>query len=228
MVFKPRILGICLAVFTIYITAQPLMAQTKRHSSGPIDLQFDSLQAVFQPPDGGAPDNTGNGSSRNEYRCPDDQVAMRPLLPDSGYGLTFQERPEIFVEIPETSAQAVLLVFRNASGTFYYDAQLPIHTVDGIARFQLPEDAPGLEPNQTYQWALSFICNEHFNLNDPTITGWVSRQVLSTDTEQAIAAYRNDEHIQWLGENGYWYDLVRLWHDLNHLRSSDGKFDSET
>lgn len=228
MTFKPRILGICLAALAVHIISEPLMAQTKRHSMERIDLLFNGLQAVFQPPDGGAPDNTGNGSSRNEYRCPDDQVAMRPLLPDSGYGLTFQERPEIFVEISETSAQTALLVFRSTTGTFYYDAQLPIQAIDGIARFQLPEEAPALEPNQTYQWALSFICNEHFSLNDPTITGWVNRQVLSADTKQTIATYRNDEHIQWLGENGYWYDLVRLWYDLNHLHQVDSKLNSET
>lgn len=224
MLLRPPLLRTYLTLLMLFcISCLPSMAHTHTESPEQVNLQLSRLTAIFRPPERGAPDNTGNGSSRDYLRCAEDQSVMQPLLPEGRYGLTFQARPEIFVEISETSAQEALLVFRNETDGFYYQEQLPIQINHGVAKFQLSEEAPPLSPNQTYQWALSFICNEHFSLSDPMMIGEVTRHTLSADAEQTIGTFREDEQVEWLGANGYWYDLVKIWLRLHHPSLADSQ-----
>ena len=140
-----------------------------------------------------------------------DDPFMQPLLPESNYGLTLDVRPEIFVEIPQTSAQKVLLVFRSDADNDIQRTFLPIPTTaetDPIVGFRLPDGLPGLTAGETYQWSLTFICGDYFALTDPTVMGWVHRQTQTAELDAELAARSPQAQIEWLGNNGYWYDLA--------------------
>ncbi|NJM97740.1 MAG: DUF928 domain-containing protein [Phormidesmis sp. RL_2_1] len=164
----------------------------------------------FRPPRSGQPLTTGNGSSRDGLRCNAAEPSMQPLLPADKYGWSLEARPEIFVDISETSATQALLIMRGENDTDYLLARLPITNTNGIVGFRLPDHVPALIPNQTYQWSLSFICGDYFTLNDPTITGWVRHIEKSPESEQVLNTRSAQEQAEWLSENGYWYDLAAL------------------
>ncbi|MEM9215124.1 MAG: DUF928 domain-containing protein [Cyanobacteria bacterium P01_F01_bin.150] len=169
---------------------------------------------LFRPPNTGVPSNTGNGSSRDILRCSYDEPLMQPILPapeDGAYGLTLKARPEVFVEIPHTSAQEALLVFRNEANGDVQRVFLPIPTAENEAAmvsFRLPDESPGLVVGETYQWSLTFICGDYFTLNDPTIIGWVQHQEKTAEIDELLTERSPQAQMEWLGINGYWYDLV--------------------
>lgn len=162
---------------------------------------------LFRPPNTGRPKDTTNGSSRDGIRCLVEEPLMQPLLPEGRYGLTTKARPGIVVDIPETSAQQVLLSIRNESDNSVYQAMLAIPETSGPVSFRLPEDAPPLAIDQTYRWSLTFICGDYYTPGDPAVVGWVRRVEPSAEMTESMAARSPDEQAQWLSENGYWYDL---------------------
>ena len=102
----------------------------------------------------------------------------------------------------------MLLVFRNESRTDFQEVILPIQSTNRIKKFQLPAETHGLSTGETYQWSLSFICGDYFTLNDPSITGWVRRTEITPEIQQILAEPSRQRQAEWLGNNGYWYDLV--------------------
>ncbi len=162
----------------------------------------------FRPPNSGQPRSTGNGSSRSGgLRCNADEPAMQPLLPADNYGWSLAEQPEIFVDVSGTTARQALLIMRSEDGSDYRQAFVPVPKAAGFSGFSLPDSAP-LATDQTYQWSLSFICGEYFTLSDPMINGWVRRTESSPAIEQLLSEGSLQEQVQWLSENGYWYDLT--------------------
>lgn len=177
----------------------------------------------FRPPTTGVPSSTGNGSSREGLRCSVDDPFMQPILPDPKdglYGFTLEQRPEIFVEIPKTSAQKALLVFRHETDGDTQRVFLPIPAMGSegaTVSFRLPDEVPGLLIGETYQWSLTFICGDYYSLNDPTVIGWVQRQEQTAELDEVLGTRSPQAQIEWLGENGYWYDLVARLTDTSNL-----------
>lgn len=221
----PLPVSVCLGILTSYSSVGlPVMAQqnnapssaspstsTARTELSSRSTLLETVLERFQPPATGAPDSgtVGNGSSREGFRCSMNEPFMQPLLPNERYGLTFAERPEIFVNIPSTSAKEVLLVFRNEADTDHRQVFLPVPETVGMVGFQLPDTIDGLAIGQTYRWSLTFICGHYFTLNDPSITGWVRRVESTPEADQVLAERSPDDQLEWFSENGHWYDLTQ-------------------
>lgn len=174
---------------------------------------LDQWLTEFKPPDIGRPETAGNGSSRRPLSCSPDEAVIAPLLPADRFGLTLKDHPQIFVDMPATSAKQVFLTFRGESPEDYRQAMVPISPQTGWVGFGLPEDAPALTPGVTYEWSLTLVCGNFMTLNDPILTGWVHRTEL--ETSQSVV-HTPEAMAQWLSENGYWYDLVDLVVDRAH------------
>lgn len=167
----------------------------------------------FKPPDVGRPETAGNGSSRRPLSCSPDEAVMTPLLPADRFGLTLKDHPQIFVDMPETSAKQVFLTFRGESTEDYHQTLVPITNQTGWVGFGLPDNAPALTPGVTYEWSLTLICGDFMTLNDPIVTGWVHRAEVDTSQTMDNAP---EAMAQWFSENGYWYDLVDLVADRSY------------
>lgn len=216
---KPFLLAI-----TFFLTASTLPAhadqsiqatgQSAGQSAGqsPVQTLLSVLASTFQPPEDDAPQQTVPAGSRDEARCGGDSASMRPLMPDADYGLTASERPALWMEMPDTHAQEVLLVFQTEGGDDYARAQLPIPQANdqGFVQFQLPETAKGLAQGENYHWTLSILCEGYLSPNDPLFSGQIKRVAPSKEVAQTLANTSVANQVAILQGAGYWYDMVSL------------------
>jgi Domain of Unknown Function (DUF928) len=175
-------------------------------------------KVIFTPPpnDKKPKKTSGAGSRGGECRQAystkvssevSDKASAKPplmaLMPAANTGLTLAERPSFWIYVPVTSAkQAVLSLYENGSKphsqTFFDISEAP-----GVISLPLPQNSPVLEIGKTYQWAVTLICGNKPNPNDPVIVSWISRIASTsatqpTDLEQA-ASY---------GRQGIWFDAL--------------------
>ncbi|WP_158054712.1 DUF928 domain-containing protein [Scytonema sp. HK-05] len=166
-------------------------------------------QENFIPPKQGKPKDTSGAGSRSELKCSQKEGAIRPVMPKENYGLTLEERPTIFIEIPKTSARQVVLMFRDETGEFYERAFLPITDRDGIVGFALPKQKQPLAVGKTYQWSLVVVCGQSVQPDDPVFMGWVHRMPRTSQFESELRQKKTAiEQVIWYGAKGYWYDMV--------------------
>lgn len=205
-----RILPLTLSLGFLVTPSLPTHAQSKlgiRSASIPQRIIF---QENFEPPGEGEPQDTSGAGSRDGLRCSQDEQPIRPLMPKRNYGLTLEEHPSIFVDLPETSARQVVLTFQDETGESYERAFLPIADRTGIVSFTLPADKPPLAVGKNYQWSLVVVCGETVQPDDPIFRGWVQRVARSPELERTLAQKPAIEQAVWYAEQGYWYDLLAV------------------
>lgn len=205
------------------LLALPAQAESKlenRSVTLPKQLVF---QEDFIPPENGTPKDTSSGGSRDGLRCSQNEQSIQPLMPKRNYGLTLEERPAIFVYIPETSARKIVLAFRSETGEFYERAFLPITTRAGIVSFTLPERESPLAVGKNYQWSLVVVCGETVQPDDPVVRGWVQRVARSPQIESELRQKTAIEQAMWYYANGYWYDLLKVMTQARQLHPNDAK-----
>lgn len=162
----------------------------------------------FEPPGDGAPRETSGAGSRDGASCDVSEPAVKALMPERNFGLTLSERPTVFTQLADTSAEQVALVVTNEAGTYYEKAFLPIPD-DDIAAFTFPSSFSPIASGENYRWSLVVICEETVQPDDPVLSGWVQR-VESTPEIQQNSQHLPLEQARWYAENGYWYDFIAL------------------
>ena len=208
MSYLLRILPLTLSVPLFLTLSLPALAQPELENRSTTLPESIIFQENFEPPGNGEPENTSGAGSRDGLRCSPDEQPIRPLMPKRNYGLTLQEHPPIFIYLPKTSAQQVVLVFRDETGESYERAFLPINARTGIVNFTLPNEKPPLEVGKNYQWSLAIVCGETVQPEDPTFKGWVQRVAQTPEVESELRQKSAIEQAAWYGANGYWYDML--------------------
>lgn len=203
-----KLLTVGLALELLCVNLPGISRRATLAGESPLTRQPVVFEENFEPPGEGYPDDTAGAGSRDGVRCAASEPAMRAIVPPRNYGLTLEEHPRVFVYMPETTAQQVLLAFKDESGDYYQRALLPIAEVADIVSFRLPEDAPPLSVGKNYQWVLTVICGTTPTPDDPVFSGWVQRVEQTAEVEKGLAGKPAEEQAQWYGERGYWYDLV--------------------
>ena len=204
---KPRWLFTNLSVMLLILgLSTPVKSQlTNKTLSVPERIIF---QENFEPPGDGQPTETSSAGSRRSDQCSFEELPIQTLMPKRNYGLTLQAQPSIFVYLPKTSAQQVVLTIRDQGGEYYQKAFLPINKNSNIVSFKLPESTIPLTIGKNYQWSLVFICRETVQPDDPILTGWVQRVELTAQLGNQLHQQTIIEKIQWYANHGYWYDLL--------------------
>lgn len=194
------------------LTALTLPVQAEQTVPTPAQTLLSHFASTFKPPKDGAPEQTVPAGSRDEARCSGDSLPMRPLMPEANYGLTAEAHPMIWMEMPGTRAQEVLLVVQTETGEEHSRTQLaiPAATEQGMTAFQLPKTVEALTLGQNYRWTLSVLCEGYLNPNDPFFSGWIKRVEHSPEVAQTLANTSVEEKVAILQETGHWYDLVPL------------------
>lgn len=188
-----------------------LLAQTNSHliqaENLPKQLIF---QESFDPPGSDQPPRTASGGSRDGRKCFPNELPIQPLMPARNFGLTFYEHPPVFIRLPKTSAQKVILTFRDEAGKYTEHAVLPISEDGDIVSFALPNDKAPLTVGKNYQWILAVVCGESGQPDDPVFTGWVQRVNQPSKLRQELNRKSPLERVQWYGAQGYWYDMLSI------------------
>lgn len=215
MLNKQYLLNLTLtSLFLVPIT--PVIAQPTSNFSNTEPKEL-SANVLFRPPsEDQKPEQTRGAGSRNEGQCSQEpfsmnesntpliQTSLIPLVPSSNWGLTTAQRPTFWINLPETSAQKIVLSIREDGRTFHSQTVISIAGKSGLISVQPSEDSPPLEIDKSYQWAVVLVCGNQPNPNDPAIASWVKR-VTMTEPSNLGTSW---EKLAWYGEQGIWYDAL--------------------
>ena len=175
---------------------------------------------LFQPPpEDEQPDSTEGAASRQASKCgtgyleSQDAIGDRPnltaIVPQDNFGLTVAERPQFWVNIPETSAQQAFLSIRQEDNTPHWQQSVDLTGEAGIIGIQLAEDAPALETGKNYQWAIVLVCGDRPSPNDPVTVSWIKR-VESPQIDVAEKPTKGLEQAATYAKQGIWYDALNI------------------
>lgn len=168
------------------------------------------FQENFDPPGSDQPPKTSGAGSRDGKKCSVDESTIKPLMPERNLGLTFYERPPVFIRLPRTSAHKVVLAFRDQAGEYTEYAVLPISKNGDVVSFALPNDKTPLTVGKNYQWILVVVCGESGQPDDPVFSGWVQRVDQPAALRQELSRKTPLQQAQWYGAHGYWYDMLNV------------------
>jgi hypothetical protein len=177
---------------------------------------------LFNPPRGGAPQQTRGGASRGDLACTPDQATSElrliALTPKSTYGLTLADHPSVFAYIPPTSAPAIFFNLKDEQGQVIYQTTLPLVSESasegGVIRVDLPKSIPALELNKPYQWSMAVLCTGRLLPDSPFISSWVQRTESSPELTQQVTAAAPFDQATLYAANGIWYDTLTTLADL--------------
>lgn len=217
--------------FLLLAESVPALAQSASGETVPSstydagETQVPITEVLFKPSDTGPPPDTRGAGSRSDRLCPQDApthldslgappLALTALVPDNHEGLTWAERPTIWIYLPETSARQMVLSLRAEGSQPHSQQFLPI-AGSGIVGIPLDESAPPLEVGQSYQWAVVLVCGDRPSPNDPAVTAWVRRVAPSGEPPQDAL-----ERAVWYGERGVWYDTLTAVVEVRRLQTT--------
>ncbi|MEL6462762.1 MAG: DUF928 domain-containing protein [Cyanobacteria bacterium J06621_15] len=202
-----KFLNFSLSILTLtYIL--PGFAQSKFPSKDNSLTSEIVFQDSLEPPGDPEPKDTKGSGSRDGKKCSPQEQDIKPLMPESNYGLTLQKHPTIFVRLPKTTAKRVMLSFQDEARNYYQRSFLPI-TENGIVSFKLPEDKPFLSIGKNYKWSLVIVCGDTVQPDDPTFIGWVQRVQKTPQIENRLIGKNAVEKAKWYGKNRFWYEMLR-------------------
>jgi hypothetical protein len=225
----------------------PVAAQTPSTQSSSNALSRSPI--IFSAP----PDMTGKGrpgdrqGAASRGRCSRNVNArnLLALIPDTemnpSVGLTVEEHPTFWFSVPYAAEDFYAIEFeilepiegqetlppeQRDYNTFYQTRLMDTAFLPGIASFRLPETAPPLKPNKTYQWSVRFYCGEpQVDYPDmPLLMGGsiirvapTEHRVDGSDTlEHALSSTTSSrERAFVLARYGVWYDSFN---EIAHLR----------
>jgi hypothetical protein len=162
----------------------------------------------FDPPGEPEPKTSSGAGSRDSQRCSLNEKPIKPLMPKSNFGLTFEEHPSVFIHLPKTSAKRVVLSLKDEKAKYYQRSFLPITTNGEIVSFKLPTEKSPLAIGKNYQWSLVIVCGRKVQPDDPTFRGWVQRVARTPLMDRKLANKTPIWRAKWYGDNGYWYEML--------------------
>jgi hypothetical protein len=162
-------------------------------------------QPPTPPPNLGDPGDRGQGGGS---RGPCDVYrAASALLPSSHWGLTTNDRPTVWLNLPQGLGAEVPLVFalEDAQGkVLFKELTMAVQQEAGPVPFAFPETAPALQVNQQYRWSISIYCDAKVPDRPVVIRGGIGR---SASTPKTIGLSPIDRAAIY-AEQGFWYDAL--------------------
>ncbi len=172
----------------------------------------------FKPPSRGTPPITGGAASRSGGACILGKEPLRALMPSSNYGLTTAADPVLLVYVPQSTAKTVEFQLRTADNqSRVFRKSFPTPPTAGIVRLSADSGVSALQPNQSYRWYVSLVCNAGDRSLNPIVEGWVERIPADAAFTQKLTQSTVQSRPFVYAEAGLWYEAVA---SLDALRRS--------
>lgn len=180
--------------------------------------------ALFEPPPGrDAPrgGTAGGGSRPVGGACLSNPSAksnsFKALVPGRHLGLTQSDRPNFFVDIPQTTAQTAEFSLFDEQLNGIYQVSVPISQA-GLVSIGLPDTAPSLAKDKPYYWTVALICNPSDRTDDWVVGGWIERAEPSATLKQQLANVTALERVSLYAQQGYWYEALNTLVELQRTQ----------
>ena len=212
---KPISTGIALAVLlTFYWT-------TRVRADSQIATDFDPPSGQDAPQGG----TVGGGSRPVNMACLSNRAAtlgtLTALSSRRHLGLTRLAHPNFWVYKPQTTAQTAEFSLFDEQRKGIYQGNLPVPKQAGLVSIHLPDTAPPLAKNQSYNWTLALVCNPTDRTEDWVVGGWIERIEPTDNLKQQIANAPAAERISLYARQGFWYDALNTLVELQRTQPSN-------
>jgi hypothetical protein len=161
----------------------------------------------FKPRIDNKPNPVTDGGATRGKSCLTKQESLIPLTPVNLVGLTLAKYPTFFWYVPTSPAKNLqFTIFADGETENLYEVKLSMPQESGIISFTLPENAPPLEINRTYQWSVTMICDSGDFSGNPRLNAWIQRIQPDSSLLQNLknSNFRNLASVY--GESGIWYE----------------------
>jgi hypothetical protein len=149
---------------------------------------------------------TDGGATRGKS-CLKKKELLIPLTPLNLVGLTLDQHPTFFWNMPESTAKFLnFSILADGETETLYAKELPIPNEAGIIKFTLPQDAPQLKINQTYKWSVNVVCDPEDSSGNIRMSAWVQRIEPDAFLLQNIKKSDSRNLSNIYGEAGIWYE----------------------
>jgi len=209
----------------------PGQVQAQTSSSSPSNNLANRGTNSFRPPRGpgpGAPVNTIAGGKRGA--CQTGEESPYALKPASGIGETVAEYPTVFWYMPQTSAQKVEFLLKDANGNKVYTAHYAltksandVEGAPGIRSLTLPALAnlSPLEIGQQYHWELTLICDSLDRSTDMVVEGEIKRVALDPILARRLRLATPQQRVALYAKAGLWHEALSTMIELQRDRPND-------
>ncbi|MEO0936016.1 MAG: DUF928 domain-containing protein, partial [Cyanobacteria bacterium J06641_2] len=141
-------------------------------------------------------------------------AAILALLPQSYYGKTVSQRPEIFVYVPKSAARDSVFSLKDTQGNTVYEMNVPISGQPEIISIKAPTK---LEIGKEYKWFLALKTDGQLSARTPYVDGWIKRVQPNQKIKASMQQTDLLQRAETFAEQGIWYDCVAT---LAKLRAS--------
>ncbi|MGF1494844.1 MAG: DUF928 domain-containing protein [Microcoleaceae cyanobacterium] len=197
--------------------------------------------SITFPPteDRGAPARTRGSANRGS--CSEAQAIttqenasstpLTALMPDNNVGTTLSPNPAVYLYVPETSGQSAEFTLYNWTQRQrkpLYEVKVPLQQRPGIVKVSIPKNL-ALEPQNTYAWVFSVICNAENRSQDQSVSGWIERIALPLEQQASIDQLTQPlERANRYAAAGIWYETLAIAEELrtSQPKSWEGLLDS--
>ena len=180
-------------------------------------IAHDHASVLFQPPsENQQPEETEGAASRHLGECAanslssqsavGDRSNLTAIVPENNHGLTTAQRPNFWVYFPETLTKRAILSIKEKGKNPHWQQQVDLSGEAGITKIELLDNAPALENNKQYQWAVILVCGDRPSPNDPVVTAWIERVESTSDIDSTQGLEKASAYAQ----QGIWYDALNV------------------
>ncbi|MFB2982282.1 DUF928 domain-containing protein [Microseira sp. BLCC-F43] len=213
---------IALDLFLILVLvslATPAWSETSTETTS--DRHPLSLSLDYNPPTGKDPPEPRRDGGRRPG-IPATDKPLTALVPEYYPGLTISEHPTFWIYVPYSSEipHSAEFILWDENEDIVYETTYQLTGTPGIVSFHLPENAPGLEIDQTYRWDFIFTVGD--GRGDAVVTPQIMRVVLSDGLiNQIEKATTPRERIFIYAINGLWHDALTELAELRRQSPTD-------
>ena len=228
---KQAVLLACISFGTIVGWGNESLAQVRAGSSQSETRTESGRPAgvIFAPPGRGKPRASVGGASRSQTTCLEaaergQQPTLTPLTPlvdRSDIVLAANSRPEFLVHVGETGVREIFFSLRNESGRHLFQGTVALPGEVGIARVEMPAEAPSLEVGENYLISFVAVCGANIKPDSPRADVWVERVDLDPEVFAKLRQATPLEQAMLLGARGIWLDMVEVLADLKENSAED-------
>jgi hypothetical protein len=146
--------------------------------------------------------------------------SLTAVAPGQNIGLSQSDRPNLFVYIPQTTAQTAEFSLFDEKMKGIYQVSVPVPQA-GLVSIPLPDTATPLAQDQPYYWTVALVCNPSDRTEDQVVGGWIEHTQPNDALKQQLGNVRALERVSLYAQQGFWYDALNTLVELQRTEPNN-------
>ncbi|MEM7554441.1 MAG: DUF928 domain-containing protein [Cyanobacteria bacterium P01_A01_bin.84] len=136
---------------------------------------------------------------------PEQPAAILALLPQTYFGTTVSQRPDILVYLPVSQARGGVFSLKDEQGNTLHEMNLPVSGKAEIISIKVPIN---LQLEKNYQWFLALKIDGKLSPRTPYVDGWIKRIQPNNELTKSMLQKDLLKQATAFGKHGVWYDCI--------------------